>query len=110
MKKYLIAALIVVGSLAGCANVSAPERPQGGSSQPFVIPMENFYTCSYKYDSRLNVKFYESDRAVFHPQNFPTLTVYHITDSVGKKWSINEFEWKDYTCVISKTAKRNKKV
>ena len=106
MKRILLLAALAVVSLGGC--VSTPNIAGGGSSPPFVVPLEKVYSCIYKYDARLNIVFRESDRAVYHPPSLPSLTVYHITDTKGKRWSINQYEWLDYTCTVTKTAIRNK--
>ena len=60
---------------------------------------ETTYRCSYKYDKRYDIEFAESQRQEYHPPAFPNLTVYHIIDIRGTKWSVNQYEWADYTCI-----------
>ena len=104
MKRFLLLATLTL-SVVMTACTSVPSDGLSGTSIP---PLETVYTCVYKYDTRFNVQFRESDRKIFHPNGFPNLTVYHITDTKGKRWSINQYEWLDYKCSQTKTAIRNK--
>jgi hypothetical protein len=55
-------------------------------------------TCVYKYDSRYNITFLAKDKVEYHPPSLPTLLVYHITDTTGKHWAVNQYDWPNYTC------------
>lgn len=98
MLKQIFLAAALMFAVTGCVTQSSiAEQPQS-LAQPEVATL---FDCSYKYDSGRNVKFLDTNRQIFHPQNFPALTVYHITDINGKHWSINQFEWADYTCTTT---------
>lgn len=104
MKRFLLLATLALSvTLTACTSV-----PSNGPAGASALPLETVYTCVYKYDARFNVQFRESDRKIYRPPGFPNLTVYHITDTKGKRWSINQYEWLDYKCSLTKTAIRNK--
>lgn len=79
------------------APVPAPVVPNVTVEVPRSV--ETTYHCSYKYDKRYDIEFAESQRQEYHPPAFPNLTVYHIIDIRGTKWSVNQYEWADYTCI-----------
>ncbi len=87
-KLFLLASLLF---LSACHK---PEQPPQAASDPEVL-----ITCTYKYSDEYNVEFLEKNKVEYHPSMFADLVVWHITDLNGRRWSINEYEWKDYTCV-----------
>lgn len=68
-------------------------------------PMDVLYACAYKYDSKYNVSFIERNRVEYHPPSLPELLVYRITDTMGRRWSINEYDWKNYNCTKTTISK-----
>lgn len=90
MFKPLILALVIALS-ASCATVQ--------TQLPVAAFPTTLVECDYKYDSARKVSFMKSQMTTYHPPSFPEFTVYHITDIKGKHWSINQFEWEDYSCI-----------
>lgn len=93
MLKYLL--IFVLAFSSACASGTEPKNdtwpsPANGG--------DILYQCVYKYDNKLKIVFYESNRETYHPALFPNLTVYKITDINGKRWLINEYEWAGYIC------------
>lgn len=93
MKSMLVAVLMLLP--VSCAAQEA---------QPTPAPVVNvghsdvLVKCAYKYDKQWDVEFLARNKEVYHPPQFPELTVYRITDTHGVNWAINEYEWADYTC------------
>lgn len=94
MKSLLLAVTILVSTSCSAQEVSAPVQPnQVVTNQPQVL-----VDCTYKYDSKYNVEFLESNKSEYHPPQFPQLLVYRITDTHGVNWAINQYDWDNYTC------------
>lgn len=96
MNKFFLLAMALATS--ACVAQTTPPPVQPVAPVTTTTQSEVLTRCVYKYDSTYNVEFLERNKVVYHPANFPELTVYHITDTNGKRWSINQFEWTDYTC------------
>jgi hypothetical protein len=104
MNKFALASLLVL--LVACDPVNTPTEvlPSPAPADTKVIvevprSSETTYHCSYKYDKKYDIEFTESQRTEYHPPAFPDLLVYHIIDIRGTKWSVNQYEWADYTCI-----------
>lgn len=98
MKTLLLAAsLFLIASCASQEVMIAPETPVVEDATP--RSSDTLYRCSYKYDSKLNITFLGTKRSEYYPPTLPNLRVYHIIDINGKKWSVNEYDWENYTCI-----------
>lgn len=100
MKKILLALSILL--LASCATTDLVDS-DAGLSKDTTMTVETVYRCTYKYDSKYNLTFLGSKRTEYNPPMFPQLLVHHITDVRGTKWSINQYDWENYTCIPSLT-------
>lgn len=99
MKMFLlVASLFLTVSCATQELRGTPEAPAvvGDST---LRASDTLYRCTYKYDSKYNIAFLGSKRVEFHPPSLPNLLVYHIVDTNGVKWSVNEYDWNNYTCI-----------
>lgn len=92
--KYII--LVMLLASVSCSAQNQP--PLTPVAVDKAMAGDVLYRCSYKYDSKYNVEFLERNKADYHPPALPELLVYRITDTNGGKWSINQYDWKNYTC------------
>lgn len=98
MKKFFILAATLLLTSA-CSAQYVKVVPVVAQPIPVGSVLVN---CTYKYDYKYNIHFLESNKVVYHPPAFPTLTVYQIVDIYGKHWAINEYDWLNYTCTSEK--------
>lgn len=90
--RYLVLTLALLFSTA----CSAQNKDAG-----MAAVGETLVSCKYKYDERLNVEFLERNKVVYRAPNFPGMTIFHITDTSGKKWAINQYDWSNYICTTT---------
>ena len=102
--------LFLVATLLLSTSCTAQEQPTTPTTVTTVVPAivtpttgtpGVLYRCAYKYESKYDIEFLESNRVEFRPPALPELLVYRITDTRGQRWSINEYDWKNYNCTTT---------
>lgn len=94
-----LTALLLVSCATGAQTLPASPATVAEVGTVALPGPDRLTQCTHKYSSRLSFSFWESKRVAYHPPMFPTLTVYHITDVSGVRWSVNEYEFQTYNCV-----------
>lgn len=94
MKSILISVLLLLPVSCAAQEIQQPATPVVTNTDQAEVLVK----CAYKYDKRWDVEFLARNKTVYHPPQFPELTVYRIKDTKGVNWAINEYEWADYTC------------
>ena len=110
--KQLLLSLLLCFSMAAC-NAQTPQTPTPVPAPKVTdsvvvdqsVNGDVLVNCVYKYDSKYNVSFLKKNKTVYHPPQFPNLTVYRIVDLNGGRWSINQYDWPNYTCTESVVTK-----
>lgn len=111
MKHLLIAISLIVATASCSAQEAAPTPAPVVIKAPEVMPTEKGETtvhCVYKYDSRYNIDFLKKDKVDYRHPMFPEMLSYRIIDTQGRHWSVNQYDWPNYTCTETTLPKESK--
>ncbi len=107
MKRFVLAVLLLLSTPA-CGQDTVVttkhlDNPPATGALPQVNvnktkPGDVLVSCTYKYDSRYNIEYLARNKKNYIPPMFPELKVYRIIDINNGRWSINQYDWLNYTC------------
>lgn len=95
MKSFFLATVLGFMSVSCAATEVQPADTL--PTEP-VQAGEVLVECEYKYDKAYNVTFLKRNKVEYRPAHMPTLLLFHIVDTKGKNWAVNEYDWDNYVC------------
>jgi hypothetical protein len=107
MKRFVLLILLLLSTPAcgqdGVVTTKHMDTPPATAAVPQVNVNvtrrgDVLVNCTYKYDSRYNIEFLARNKRNYTPPTFPELTVYRIVDTKNGRWSVNQYDWLNYTC------------
>lgn len=103
MKQLLLITLIVLSTACSAQEPAkvvptpAPVVKTPEVAKP-VYAGETLVHCVYKYDNRYNIDFLKKNKVEYRHPMFPEMLSYRITDTKNQHWSVNQYDWPNYTC------------